>query len=51
LSSADWTTFNSKVPAIRTLTINGVTYDLSADRTFTIETTSAGNSLYLYYNH
>jgi hypothetical protein len=28
-----------------------VTFDLSADRTFTIETTSAGNSLYLYYNH
>jgi hypothetical protein len=51
LSSADWTTFNSKVPQTRTLTINGVTYDLSADRTFTIETTSAGNSLYLYYNH
>ena len=51
LSSADWTTFNSKVPATRTLTINGVTFDLSADRTFTIETTSAGNSLYLYYNH
>ena len=51
LSSADWTTFNSKVPATRTLTINGVTFDLSADRTYTIETTSAGNSLYLYYNH
>ena len=51
LSSADWSTFNSKVPATRTLTINGVTFDLSADRTFTIETTSAGNSLYLYYNH
>ena len=51
LSSADWSTFNSKVPATRTLTINGVTFDLSADRTYTIETTSAGNSLYLYYNH
>ena len=51
LSSADWSTFNSKVPATRTLTINGTTQDLSANRTFTIETTSAGNSLYLYYNH
>ena len=51
LSAADWSTFNSKVPATRTLTINGVTFDLSADRTYTIETTSAGNSLYLYYNH
>ena len=38
LSSADWTTFNSKVPATRTLTINGTTQDLSADRTFTIAT-------------
>ena len=51
LSSADWSTFNSKVPDTRNLTINGTTQDLSADRTFTIETTSAGNSLYLYYNH
>ena len=38
LSSADWTMFNSKVPATRTLTINGTTQDLSADRTFTIAT-------------
>ena len=38
LSSADWTTFNSKVPATRSLTINGTTQDLSADRTFTIAT-------------
>jgi hypothetical protein len=36
LSSADWTTFNDKVPATRTLTINGVGYDLSADRSWTI---------------
>ena len=38
LSSADWTTFNNKVPTARTLTINGTTQDLSADRTFTIST-------------
>jgi hypothetical protein len=38
LSAADWATFNSKVPAARTLTINGTTQDLSADRTFTIAT-------------
>ena len=36
LSSADWTTFNNKVPASRTLTINGVAYDLSADRSWTV---------------
>ena len=44
LSSTDWTTFNNKqnalgftpVPETRTLTINGSTQDLSADRTFTI---------------
>ncbi len=38
LSSTDWTTFNSKVPSTRSLTINGTTQDLSADRTFTIAT-------------
>ena len=38
LSSADWSTFNSKVPSTRSLTINGTTQDLSADRTFTIAT-------------
>jgi hypothetical protein len=36
LSSADWTTFNNKVPSSRTLSINGTTYDLSADRSWTI---------------
>jgi hypothetical protein len=44
LSAADWTTFNNKqaalgytpVPQTRTLTINGVGYDLSADRSWTI---------------
>jgi len=44
LTSTDWTTFNSKqnalgftpVPTTRTLTINGTTQDLSADRTFTV---------------
>jgi hypothetical protein len=46
LSSTDWTTFNGKqnalgftpVPETRTLTINGTTQDLSANRTFTIAT-------------
>lgn len=42
---------SSYTPTSRTLTINGTTQNLAADRTFTIETTSAGNSLYLYYNH
>ncbi|MFN9113035.1 MAG: hypothetical protein ACK5XN_23450, partial [Bacteroidota bacterium] len=32
----DWTTFNNKVPSTRTLSINGTTYDLSADRSWTI---------------
>jgi hypothetical protein len=36
LSSSDWTTFNNKVPASRTLTINGVAFDLSADRSWTV---------------
>ena len=36
LSSSDWTTFNNKVPPSRTLTINGTTYDLSANRSWTI---------------
>lgn len=44
LSSADWTTFNSKVPSTRTLTINGTTQDLSADRTFTISSTNIYNT-------
>jgi hypothetical protein len=43
LSSADWTVFNSKVPSTRSLTINGTTQDLSADRTFSVGTvTSVG---------
>ena len=36
LSSTDWTTFNNKVSSSRTLTINGTTFDLSADRSWTI---------------
>jgi hypothetical protein len=36
LTSTDWTTFNNKVPATRSLSINGVSYDLSADRSWTI---------------
>lgn len=51
LSAADWATFNSKVPAARTITINGTTQDLSANRTFTIEVINPANSLYLFYNY
>jgi hypothetical protein len=36
LSSADWTTFNNKVPTTRTLTINDVSYDLSANRSWDV---------------
>jgi hypothetical protein len=36
LSSADWTTFNNKVPTTRTLTINDVSYDLTANRTWDV---------------
>ena len=44
LTSTDWSTFNAKqaalgytpVPQTRTLTINGTTFDLSADRSWTI---------------
>ena len=53
LSSGDWTTFNNKqnalgyvpVPETRTITINGTTQDLSANRTFNVGTvTSVGLS-------
>ena len=44
LSSADWTTFNNKVPTSRTLTINGTAYDLSADRSWTISGTNIYNT-------
>jgi len=36
ISSVDWNIFNNKVPSTRTLTINGTTYDLSANRSWTI---------------
>lgn len=36
------TALDGKVPNTRTLTINGVTYDLSADRSFTIPTATPG---------
>jgi len=45
LSSADWTTFNSKVPTSRTLTINGTTFDLSADRSWTIAAGITGSGV------
>lgn len=38
ISTATQTALNGKVPTTRTLTINGTTQDLSADRTFTIST-------------
>ena len=53
LSGTDWSTFNSKqnalgytpVPETRTITINGTTQDLSANRTFNVGTvTSVGLS-------
>ena len=49
LSAADWTTFNNKVPSSRTLTINGVSYDLSADRSWTISggVTGSGTTNYI----
>lgn len=49
LSSADWNSFNDKTPSTRTLTINGVTYDLTANRTWTIATgTVAGSGVANY---
>jgi nitrogen fixation protein len=51
LSATDWTTFNSKQAALgftpanaaTTLTINGVTYDLSTSRTWTIAAGISGS--------
>ena len=40
LVAADIPTLTNYVPTSRTLTINGVTYDLSADRSWTISTSS-----------
>jgi hypothetical protein len=42
LSSGDWVIFSGKVPQTRTITINGVTQDLSADRSWTV---GGGDSL------
>ena len=39
LSATDWNTFNNKVSTSRTLTINGTTFDLSANRSWTIADT------------
>jgi hypothetical protein len=59
LSSTDWSTFNGKqndlgftpVTNARTLTINGTTYDLTADRSWTISTTANTSiNLFNYYN-
>lgn len=55
LSSSDWSVFNAKVPATRNLTINGTTYDLSADRTWTVSAASGvfgisdSSGVYTYY--
>lgn len=53
LSSTDWTTFNNKQAALgytpvtdaRTLTINGTTFDLTANRSWTIATVTSLASL------
>lgn len=59
LSAADWSTFNNKqnalgytpVPTTRTITINGTSYDLSADRSWTIgSVTEAQNLITEVYN-
>ena len=55
LSSADWTTFNNKqnalgyvpVPETRTITINGTTQDLSANRTYNVGTVTSVAALTL----
>jgi len=44
ISSVDWNIFNNKVPSTRTLTINGTTYDLSANRSWTIPSDNIYNS-------
>ena len=55
LTSADWTTFNNKVATTRTLTINGTTYDLSANRSWTVASSSGifgitdSSGVYTYY--
>ncbi len=49
LSATDWTTFNDKQPALgytpvnetRQLTINGTTYDLTADRSWSVGTVTS----------
>jgi hypothetical protein len=55
LSSSDWTTFNNKqnalgftpVPETRTITINGTTQDLSANRTYNVGTVTSVSALTL----
>ena len=47
LSSSDWAVFNAKVPATRNITINGTTYDLSADRTWNVGTVTSVAALTL----
>ena len=44
LSSTDWTTFNGKVSASRTLTINGTTQDLSANRSWSVGTVTGSGA-------
>lgn len=44
LSSSDWSSFNNKVNPSRALTINGVTQDLSADRTWTVTAVAIGGT-------
>jgi hypothetical protein len=41
LSNLDWITFNNKVSPSRQLTINGISYDLSADRSWSVGTVTS----------
>jgi hypothetical protein len=44
IATETWVTSQAYVPQARTLTINGTTYDLSANRSWTIATTTPGGS-------
>ena len=47
LSSSDWLIFDSKLSSTRNITINGTTYDLSADRTWNVGTVTSVAALTL----
>lgn len=50
LSSADWSSFNSRVPDSRTITINGVAQNLSANRSWTIAAPVRYDTVYYFDN-